>query len=334
MRAATQRREVSELRRTLEERASRRHQPRRRFRSENFGARLEKRIFTMINVSILLLLTLVTLYPFVNTIAVSLNEGLDTVRGGIFLWPRAFTLQNYTAVILNATIYNALIISVSRTVLSTVLNVFLTTMLAYALSRKEYVFRKPITLILVLTMYFSAGLIPTYFLYKGIGLIDNFLVYVIPSMVGAFNFIMVRTYINTLPDSLVESAKMDGAGDFRIFIQIIFPLCKPVLATIAIFVAVGAWNAWFDSFIFCPNQALSTLQYELMKIIANANTGQSNSALLANAMTGGSEAAKNVVTPASIRAAVTIFTAIPIVALYPFLQRYFIVGLTVGSVKE
>jgi putative aldouronate transport system permease protein len=298
------------------------------------GSRIEKIVFTSVNTLFMVVLAIVTLYPFINTIAVSLNEGLDTLRGGIFVWPRSFTLYNYKTVFLNSTIYNAFFISVSRTVLSTVLNIFLTSMLAYALSRKDYVFRKVITMIIVLTMYFNAGLIPVYFLYKGLGLINNFLVYILPSIIGAFNFIMIRTYIKSLPESLVESAKMDGAGDFRIFLQIIFPLCKPVLATIAIFVAVGAWNSWFDSFIFCPNQALSTLQYELMKLVANANVGQNNSALLANAISSGGKSAVDIVTPASIRSAVTIITAIPIIIVYPFLQRYFIVGLTVGSVKE
>jgi putative aldouronate transport system permease protein len=282
----------------------------------------------------MLTLAVITLYPFVNTIALSLNEGLDTIRGGIYLWPRAFTLQNYRAVLFTRTIYRAAFISVSRTALTTVLGVFLTSMLAYTLSRKEYVFRKPITIIFVLTMYFNAGLIPNYFLYRSLGLINNFLVYVFPLMIEAFNLIVMRTYMRSLPDSLVESAKIDGAGDFRIFLQIIFPLCKPVLATIALFIAVRSWNSWFDSFIFCPKQSLSTLQYELMKLIAIANISQSNSALLSDAMAGGEAAAKSFVDPISLRAAVTIIAATPILLIYPFLQKHFVVGLTVGSVKE
>jgi putative aldouronate transport system permease protein len=301
----------------------------------NIETRVEHIIFTAVNSIIMIGLAVVTLYPFLNTIAVSFNNGLDTIRGGIYFWPREFSLNNYRAVLSNVTIYNAFIVSVARTVFSTILNIFLTTMLAYALSRKGFIFRKFITVVLILTMYFDPGLIPTYFLYRSLGLINNFLVYIVPSMVYAFNFIVIRTYINTLPPSLIESAYMDGAGEFRIFIRIIFPLCKPVLATIALFVAVGAWNSWFDSFIFCSSkQYLSTLQYELMKLIASANISQSNSALLANAMASGGAAARNFINRTSIRAAVTILTAIPIIIVYPFLQRYFIVGLTVGSVKE
>lgn len=294
----------------------------------------EHALFTTGNTIFLIALAIVTIYPFANTIAISFNEGLDTIRGGIYLWPRAFTLHNYRVVLSNNTIYHAAFISVSRTLLSTVLNIFLTTMLAYALSRKEFVFRKPITILFVLTMYFNAGLIPNYFLYRSLGLINNFLVYIVPSMVYAFNLIVIRTYIGTIPESLVESAKLDGAGDFKVFLRIIFPLCKPVLATVALFVAVGAWNSWFDSFIYCTKQNLSTLQYELMKLIAIANISNSNSALLSDALSGGAAAAKNFANPVSIRAAVTVIAAAPIILIYPFLQKYFIVGLTVGSVKE
>ncbi len=295
---------------------------------------VEQVIFNAANTIFLILLAIVTIYPFANTIVISLNEGLDTIRGGIYLWPRAFTLHNYRAVLSNTTIYHAAFISVARTLLSTVLNIFLTTMLAYVLSRKEFVLRKSMTILFVLTMYFNAGLIPNYFLYRSLGLINNFLVYVVPSMIYAFNLIVIRTYISTIPESLVESAKIDGAGDFKIFIRLIFPLCKPVLATVALFVAVGAWNSWFDSFIYCTKQSLSTLQYELMKLIAIANISNSNSALLSDALTGGAAAAKNFANPVSIRAAVTVIAAAPIIVIYPFLQKYFIVGLTVGSVKE
>lgn len=284
----------------------------------------------------MILLVVVTLYPFANTIAISLNESLDTIRGGIYLWPREFTLYNYELVLSNVTIYNAFLITVTRTFLNTIFQVFITSMFAYALSRNNYIFRKPITIVVVLTMFFNAGLIPVYFLYRSLGLINNYLVYIVPAMFGgAFNFIVLRTYIRTLPESLMESAKMDGAGDFRIFIQIILPVCKPVMATVALFVAVYSWNSWFGSFLYCSSkQSLSTLQYELMKLIAIANIAQSNSALLQDAMASGGEAARGFVSPIAVRAAVTIITAIPIILVYPALQRYFIHGLVVGSVKE
>ncbi|WP_334072347.1 MULTISPECIES: carbohydrate ABC transporter permease [Paenibacillus] len=296
--------------------------------------RLEPILFNTFNAIFMTLLVIVTLYPFLNTIVVSFNAGNDTIRGGLYLWPREFTLQNYKAVFVSGTIYNAFLISVARTVLSTLLNIFLTTMLAYTLSRREYVFRKPITFIFVLTMYFNAGLIPGYFLMKDLHLTNSFWVYVLPSMISAFNLIVIRTYIGTIPESLVESARIDGAGDFKIFWRIIFPLCKPVLATIALFVAVGAWNSWFDAFLFTSSrQELSTLQYELMKLLSSSMNANSNPAVAAGAgMT--QETAASMVTPLSIRAAVTVVASVPILLVYPFMQKYFVVGLNVGSVKE
>ncbi|QSF44419.1 carbohydrate ABC transporter permease [Paenibacillus tianjinensis] len=296
--------------------------------------KLEPVLFGSFNTVFMICLVLVTLYPFLNTIAVSFNAGNDTIRGGIYLWPRAWTLQNYKAIFASGTIYDAFLISVARTVLSTILNIFLTTMLAYTLSRREYVFRQPITVIFVLTMYFSAGLIPGYFLIKDLNLINSFWVYIFPSMISAFNMIVIRTYIGTIPESLLESAKIDGAGDFRIFMKVVFPLCKPVLATIALFVAVGAWNSWFDAFIYTSSrQSLSTLQYELMKLLSSTMNSNSNPNVAAGVGMD-QNSARALVTPLSIRAAITVVASVPILLVYPFMQKYFVVGLNVGSVKE
>ncbi|MNE29805.1 L-arabinose transport system permease protein AraQ [compost metagenome] len=207
-------------------------------------------------------------------------------------------------------------------------------MLAYTLSRREYVFRQPITVIFVLTMYFSAGLIPSYFLIKDLNLINSFWVYIFPSMISAFNMIVIRTYIGTIPESLMESARIDGAGDFKIFMRVVFPLCKPVLATIALFVAVGAWNSWFDAFIYTSSrQHLSTLQYELMKLLSSTMNSNSNPNVAAGVGMD-QDSARALVTPLSIRAAITVVASVPILLVYPFMQKYFVVGLNVGSVKE
>ncbi|MFQ3547132.1 MAG: carbohydrate ABC transporter permease [Termitinemataceae bacterium] len=299
-----------------------------------FRSYLEDFLFDTVVKILLILLAIATLYPFWNTIVVSFNDATDTLRGGLTLWPRQFSFQNYRAVFASGTIYNAFLVSVSRVVLSTIGNIFLTSMLAYALSRKEYVLRKQYTFVLILSMYVSAGLIPYYFLIRSLGLINNFWVYVIPGLVNAFNFIVIRTYMGTVPDSLIESARIDGAGDFRIFLQIVFPLITPVLATVALFVAVGNWNAWFDTMIFASGrQELSTLQYELMKFLASSQN-QARSAADVGAMGMAKDFASSMVTPASIRAAITVVAAAPILVIYPFLQRYFVVGLTVGGVKE
>ena len=224
------------------------------------------------------------MYPFWNTIAVSFNDGLDSIRGGIKLWPRVFTWQNYKALFTTDQIAHAFVISVSRTVLQTVLNVFCTGMLAYALSRKEFVIRKPLTAILVVSMYINAGLIPGYMLIKRLGMLNSYAVYIVPCLVDIFNFILVRTYINGMPDSFVESARIDGANEFRIFMQIIMPLIVPSIAMTALFVAVGAWNSWFDTYLYCSGKTnLHSLQYVLMQFLQSSQN-QSSSAADANAM--------------------------------------------------
>jgi len=300
--------------------------------SQAFRLRAEPVVFHTLNTLLMLAVAVATLYPFLNTLAVSFNAGLDTIRGGIYLWPREFTLQNYRAVFVTGAVFHAFWISVARTVIGTILGLFLTSMLAYTVSRKEYVLRKPITIVVLLTMYFNAGLIPYYFLIRELHLLNNFLVYVVPGLVSAFNMIVIRTYINTLPESLIESAKMDGAGDFRIFLQIVLPLCQPVLATVALFIAVYQWNSWFDTFLFASSeQKLSTLQYELMKLLTSTMNSNTNPALLAGV---NRDTSSNLVTPVSIRAAITIVASVPILVVYPFLQKYFVVGLKLGGVKE
>ncbi|HEY5583359.1 MAG TPA: carbohydrate ABC transporter permease [Ruminiclostridium sp.] len=298
------------------------------------ATKLGDKVFNAFNAIFMIMIVVVTLYPFLNTLAISFNNASDTMKGGIYIWPREWTLFNFRSIFATGFLYHAFFISVSRTVISTILNLFFTTMLAYALSRKEYFLRKFITVVFVLTMYFNAGLIPSYFLIKDLGLMNHFLVYILPSMIGAFNLIVIRTYIKSLPDSMIEAAKIDGAGEFSIFIRVVFPLCKPVLAVVGLFVAVGAWNTWFDTFLYASSrQNLSTLQYELMKLLSTSmQTGTT-----AVAQFGGKGAhggSSDTVTPQSIRAASTVVAALPILLVYPFLQKYFVVGMNVGSVKE
>lgn len=287
------------------------------------------RIVNAIIVFIMCIIIIVMVYPLWNTFAVSFNEARDAIKGSIYLWPRKWSLFNYQSIFKNDTIFRAFLVSVSRTVITTILNTFFSGLLAYVLSRREFVFRRFLTTFMVMTMYVNAGLIPTYFLYRDLGLNNTFWVYIIPSLVGAFNVVVIRTYIESLPPSLVESAKIDGAGEMRTYFSIIFPLCLPVLATVALWVAVGSWNSWFDSFIYAPKQELSTLQYEMMKILSSSmQTGVKQPDYL-----GASKQERNMVTPNSIRAAMTIVATVPILVVYPFLQKYF-VTVNIGSVKE
>jgi len=293
-------------------------------------------IFDIIIYLTLAFVVVATVYPFWNTIAISFNDGLDSLTGGIKLWPRKFTWQNYKNLFTTDRIFHAGIISVTRTILQTVLSVFCTSMLAYALSRKEFVIRKSLTTILVISMYINAGIIPGYMLIKKLGLLNKYAVYIIPCLVDIFNFILVRTYINGLPDSFVESARIDGANEFKIFMSIIMPLIVPSIAMISLFTAVGAWNAWFDTYLYCsPKTKLHSLQYVLMSFL-QASQNQSASAADANSMAvaASSGASTTMVTPISIRSSITVVATVPILVVYPFVQKYFVVGMTIGGVKE
>lgn len=290
---------------------------------------LSSKIFDVLNYLFMLLLIVAMIYPFWNTFAVSLNDALDSIKGGIYLLPRKFTLYNYATMFSRGTLLDAAFISVSKTLIVTILNVFLSSLAAYVLSRKNFVFRKFMTIFLVLTMYVNAGLIPQFFLFQRLGLINKYWVYIVPNLIGAFNVIVIRTFMNGLPESLAESARIDGAGEFRTFVQIIMPLCKPVLATVALWVAVGTWNSWFDTFIFASRyQKLSTLQYEMMKLLSSSMI---QSGTVIPGLVGQTQS--RVVTPTAIRAAMTIIAALPIIFVYPFLQKYFVQGLHLGSVK-
>lgn len=269
----------------------------------------------------------ITLYPVLNTLAVSFNDGIDTVRGGIHLIPRKFTLQNYYTVLHKQNMVTGAYITVLRTVVGTFLALAANALLAFVVSRKRFLFKSQLSLFWVITMYVNGGLIPTFLLYKNLHLTGTFWVYVIPGTVSAFNMLVLRTYMVGLPDSLEESAQLDGAGYMTIFVKIISPLCKPVYATVALFVAVGQWNSWFDAMLYNRmSDKYTTLQYELMKLLSSVmqQSGSADSA----------RNSANSITPASIRAAATIATMLPIVCLYPFLQRYFVTGLTIGGVKE
>lgn len=288
---------------------------------------ISDKVFDIFKWTFLILFFVATLYPILNTLAVSFNDGLDSLKGGIHLIPRKFTLDNYASVLSKESLRQGAFITVSRTVIGTISQLFVTALLAYVLSRKEFIFKTPVTLLFIFTMYLNPGLIPGYLWMRRLGFINTFWVYVIPGMLSAFNMLVIRTYMNGLPDSLSESAQIDGAGYFKIFYKIILPLCKPVLATVALFIAVGHWNSWFDAMLYNGfNERLTTLQYELMKLLSSVTNQGASVEDMKNS--GG------MVTPTSIRAATTIVTALPIVCLYPFLQKYFISGLTIGGVKE
>lgn len=285
------------------------------------------KVFVFLNGFFMILFVIITLYPVWNTLVVSLNNGTDSLRGGLYLWPRMWTLKNFNTVLHKKNLLVGAYVTVARTIIGTITALGANAILAYIVSRKRFLFKKQLSLFWVITMYVNGGLIPTFLLFKGLGLTNNFLVYIIPGMISAFYMLVIRTFMVGIPDSFEESAQLDGAGDVIIFTKIISPLCKPVYATVALFCAVGHWNSWFDAMLYNRmNSNLTTLQYELMKLLSSVTNQSTSVESMKNAV--------GTVTPTSVRAAATILTMLPIVCLYPFLQRYFVTGLTIGGVKE
>jgi putative aldouronate transport system permease protein len=289
--------------------------------------RLPDKVFNILAVLLLLLLGILTLYPFYYLLVYSLNEPMDAMRGDLYLWPRKFSFISFQLVWATNNLGGAAFISLARTVLGTVSAVFCTSMLAYVLSRPHLVFRKFFNHLFIVTMYVSGGLIPWYLTLKAYGMMNTFLVYIVPGVIGVFNMILIRTYIQELPAALWESAEVDGANDFSIFIRVILPLCMPVLAVVCIFCAVGQWNAWFDAAVFNANSpALKPLQLILMGMLKNTIIRSSQDVDM-------SGATKQSLTPESMRAAITVIVTVPIVVVYPFFQKYFTQGIMLGSVK-
>ncbi|MEZ3494424.1 MAG: carbohydrate ABC transporter permease [Lachnospiraceae bacterium] len=290
------------------------------------GSRVKSRddILDWILLVVFVFLIIITLYPFLNVLAISFNDPIDTMRNINMVIPRQFTTSNYVYIFKENNLIAPLLLSVLRTVLGAGLGVICTAMLAYVLSRKDFYFNKVFTLLFVVTMYVSGGLIPEYLLLmRTLGLGNNFLVYIIPGLIWIYNVILVRSFIEGLPIALQEAARVDGANDFIIWGRIILPLCKPVLATVGLFVAVGQWNAFMDTYLYAKE--LPTLQYVLYQIMETATIKVDPHA---------AEQMKNAVSPLSVRMAITIVATVPILLVYPFLQKYFVGGMTVGAVKD
>ena len=288
-----------------------------------------EKIFNIFNIILMILLCIITVYPYINQMAVSFNEGKDTMLGGITIFPRVFTLANYSAVFNNPDFINAAMISVSKVILRTVLAVGITFLAAYALTRKDLPAKRGFTLYLMIPAYVTAGVMPTYILYRYLGLIDNYWVYVLPGCFTFYNMVIMRSFLQELPESINESAEIDGANEFQVMYKITFPLSLPVLATITLWVAVEAWNEYNLTLMYVTNRKLYTLSYLMMQIVKESELVQQ----MAMQASMGNETASAAPTPDSVKAATLIVTTIPIILTYPFLQKYFVKGVTVGAVK-
>ncbi len=298
-----------------------------------------KKIFSdyVIDILVFVTMTLVvvtTLYPFINSLAISLNNADDTAKGGITLFPRVFTLRNYELIFNNPKIYQAYFITVARTVVGTASGLLFTSVLAFGLSRSRLVGRKFYTMLCLIPMYFGGGLMPTYFLIRSMGLMNNFLVYIIPSLIGLWNMILMRSYFSSLPEALEESARIDGANYFTVFFKIIFPLSTPIVATVCLYIGVMHWNDWFVPNIYIFQENLKPMQSILLSIISEAKFAEQIAASAGGSVADLGNIGKGKQTNVrSITMATMIITILPIIMTYPFLQRYFIKGIMIGSVK-
>ena len=283
--------------------------------------------FNIFNVLLMILFSFMILYPLWYILILSFNDAQDAMKGGIYWLPRKFSLDNYRAVLGNPNIFSAFKITIFKTLIGVVTHVLFTAMVAYGLSKQELRFRKFYVIIGTITLFFGGGLIPTYLLMKSLGLIDSFWVYIIPSMFSFYNLILFQSFFRDLPKSLEESAIIDGANYFQVFIKIILPLSLPVLATVALFVGVGQWNDFFTGLLYINRDELQPIQTFLYKVIAKEGTVAMSESMR-------SAGVAIVTTSKSLQLATMVITTAPIIAIYPFLQKYFVKGMVLGSVKE
>ncbi|MBB6670216.1 carbohydrate ABC transporter permease [Cohnella nanjingensis] len=289
--------------------------------------RLGSRTFDLVNYVLLTLFVLLCIYPFYYVFIYSISDPAKVVQG-IFLLPAGFELGTYKSILTLPYIKTAFLVSTARTVVGTLLTVVCCSFFSYLLTKDRMLFRKLVYRLLVVTLYINAGLIPWYITMKMLHLDDNFLLYVLPTAVSGFNVILIKTYIEQLPAALEESAMIDGAGYLTLFWQVIFPLCKPIVATVAIFASVGQWNTWMDNYFLVHSPHLKTLQLTLYEFLSSANTftGMDAASITRNAQ-------NIVLTPESIKMSTTMIVTFPILLVYPFMQRYFVKGIMLGAIK-
>lgn len=273
------------------------------------------------------LFMLLCIYPFYYVIIYSISDPNQASSGLLFL-PKGYSMETFKGIFRLNGIPRAFLISVARSVIGTALTLIGSSFFAYLVTNQKMFARKFIYRFVILTMYLNAGLIPWYMTMKAYGLQNNFLLYVVPGIVTAYYVILIKTYMEQLPRELEESAKIDGAGIFTIFGRIIMPLSKPIIATIAVYAVVGQWNAWTDNYFLVTDNKLQTLQMVLYNYMNQANRFQNMSS---SAMD--SSAAVSMITPTSIKMCITVIVVVPIMCVYPFLQRYFVKGIMMGAVK-
>ena len=266
---------------------------------------------------------------FWHLLNLSLSPSYIATKGGLLLYPKDATLDNYARVIDNRFIWMGYKNTIIRTVIGTVLQLFFTSMGAYVLSKRFFPHRTFWTVFIVFTMFFSGGMVPSYLLVKELGLIDTYASMILPGLISAYNMVIIRNYFQSIPEDIEESCLIDGAGRFRIFLQFILPLSKPILATVALWLAVGHWNSWFDVLIYIQNDPNKfTLQIVLRRIILTGSKEILDTSAAANAAQ-----MESVVSSEGLKAACIFVTTLPILCIYPFVQKFFVKGIMIGSLK-
>ncbi len=294
----------------------------------SYGERLSSGVIYFL----LALLVFVTFYPFWNSAVISFNTGSDTSLGGVTFWPRDFTFDNYEVVFQDKRLTQAFLISILRTVAGTLLSILLTAIFAYGMSKKELVGRKYYMIFCIIPLYFDGGLIPSYMLVRSLGLMNSFWVMIIPALVSIWNMIVFRTFFRQLPDSLEESARMDGCGYWKTLFRIVLPISGPVVATLALFTAVAHWNDWFTATLYISNAKLLPIQTLLQQILSS--NIMSEQMMQTSSAAQSHMASARTITTKSLTMATMMVATIPIILVYPFVQKYFVKGVMVGSLKE
>ncbi|THF80352.1 carbohydrate ABC transporter permease [Cohnella fermenti] len=292
-----------------------------------------EKVFQTLNMALLSLLSILFLYPYLNQLAISLNDGADTAYGGITIFPRVWTLENFAAVFSNESFTRALFVTVARVVVGTATGLVVTLAASYALLNKKLPGRNAFLTLLLIPTFIQGGLIPTFMLYRELHLINNFWVYILPSIFVFYNMLIMRAYLETIPASLEESAKLDGANSIQILFKLYLPLSMPVVATISLWIAVTHWNDWTTTLMFVQDTRTQTLQFMLYKVLKESELMMQMA--VERSMQGGeSSGAMPTITPTSVRAATLIVSTLPIVMVYPFIQKHFVKGVMLGAIKE
>lgn len=283
----------------------------------------ESKIFDLINRLVLLLIGIIIIIPIWNIVASSFASGKSLAEGGFIFWPDEVSFENYRAVLKDSSIWRAYIISIAKTVIGVITHVFFCSMVAYGLSKRNLIGRKLYTAMGVVTLFFSGGMIPTYLLMRQLGLIDNFMVYILPQLFSYYDVVILMNFFRQVPPSLEESAQIDGAGVWKTFLNIILPLSKPALATIALFNGVFQWNDFMTARLYVTNKDLYPVQMKLYEIIVQQNVKNMNAGSVIMETTA-----------KGVQLSTIVITTIPIIIAYPLLQKHFVSGMMLGAVKE